>query len=85
MSAADYSVLVLIPWYNAERWIGATLELVLAQTWENIEIVVVNDGSTDDSLDALRRYEFEELNVIDQPNSGQTAALNCCLYDIKNL
>ena len=72
-------VSVLIPCYNAGRWIGETLESVLAQTWANMEIIVVNDGSTDDSRSILDDYLSRGVNVIDQPNRGQTAALNRCL------
>jgi glycosyltransferase involved in cell wall biosynthesis len=49
------------------------------QTWSNIEIIVVNDGSTDDSRQILERYASRGVRVIDQPNRGQTAALNRCV------
>lgn len=76
-------VSVLIPCYNAERWVAETLHSVLAQTWENIEIVVVNDGSTDGSREVLTQFESGKLKVIDQPNRGQTAALNRCLKEAR--
>ncbi len=72
-------VSVLIPCYNAGRWIRETLDSVLEQTWPNIEIIVVNDGSTDDSRSILESYLSRGVVVIDQPNRGQTAALNRCL------
>jgi glycosyltransferase involved in cell wall biosynthesis len=72
-------VSVLIPCYNSGRWISDTLESVLAQTWPNMEIIVVNDGSTDDSRSILDGYLSRGVKVIDQPNRGQTAALNRCL------
>ena len=43
-------VSILIPCYNAERWIARAIESALAQTWSNKEVIVVDDGSTDDSL-----------------------------------
>jgi glycosyltransferase involved in cell wall biosynthesis len=49
-------VSILIPCYNAERWIGKAIESALAQTWPSKEIVVVDDGSTDGSVDVIRRY-----------------------------
>lgn len=81
--AAKPLVSVLIPCYNAERWIAETLQSVLAQTWENIETIVVNDGSTDGSREVLKQFESDKLRVIDQPNRGQTAALNRCLKEAR--
>jgi glycosyltransferase involved in cell wall biosynthesis len=72
-------VSVLIPCFNAERFIGETLESVFRQTWPEIEIIVVNDGSTDHSVDVIRRFASPKLLVFDQENRGQTAALNVCL------
>lgn len=72
-------VSVLIPCYNASRWIQETIESALAQTWPNIEVIVVNDGSKDDSRQILEGYAPRGVVVIDQPNRGQTAALNRCL------
>jgi glycosyltransferase involved in cell wall biosynthesis len=75
-------VSILVPLFNAERWIGDTLESALAQTWQNKEIIVVNDGSTDRSLEITQRYQSERLRIITQENRGcsaakQTALENC--------
>ena len=72
-------VSVLIPCFNAEQWLGACVESVLAQTWGQIEVVVVNDGSTDGSLDVARRYEQPGVFVVDRPNGGAAAARNAAL------
>jgi glycosyltransferase involved in cell wall biosynthesis len=80
---SDPLVSVLIPCYNAERWIGATIESVLQQTWTNIQLVVVNDGSTDRSEAVLREFADPRLTVVSQSNRGQTAALNRCLGEAK--
>jgi glycosyltransferase involved in cell wall biosynthesis len=69
-------VSVLIPCYNAERWIGKTLESVLAQTWANIEIVVVDDGSSDDSVSVVERFCSSQIKLIKQQNAGAAAARN---------
>jgi glycosyltransferase involved in cell wall biosynthesis len=69
-------VSILVPCYNSEPWIEATLESALAQTWGRTEIIVVNDGSTDGSRDRLRAFESRRVRVIDQPNAGQSAAFN---------
>lgn len=50
-------VSILIPCYNSERWIGQAIESALGQTWSNTQIIVLDDGSTDNSLDLIRRYE----------------------------
>lgn len=50
-------VSILIPVYNAERWIEQTIESALSQTWPAKEVVVVDDGSTDRSLEIIKRFE----------------------------
>ncbi len=69
-------VSILIPAYNAEKWIADTLRSALAQTWERKEIVVVNDGSTDGTLEALERFAAHGVRVVTQPNQGAAAARN---------
>ena len=72
-------VSILIPCYNAEPWIAATLESALAQTWVHTEIVLVDDGSTDASVAIARRYEDRGVKIISQPNRGASAARNAAL------
>jgi glycosyltransferase involved in cell wall biosynthesis len=72
-------VSVLIPCFNAERYIGKTLESAFRQTWPEIEIVVVDDGSTDRSIDEIKRFQCPKLKVLRQQNHGQTTALNKCV------
>jgi glycosyltransferase involved in cell wall biosynthesis len=74
-------VSVLIPCYNAERWVADTLDSAFAQTWPNIEVVLVNDGSTDGTSEVLERFRPLGLKVIETANCGQTAALNRCLKE----
>lgn len=69
------TVSVCVPVYNAERYVAAALDSVLAQTWPAIEIIVVNDGSTDRSRDILATYG-DRITVIDQANHGQCSAAN---------
>lgn len=66
---------VVIPCHNASRYIGATLRSVLAQRWPRLEIIVVDDGSTDGSPDLLAR-EFPTVTVLRQSNQGVAAARN---------
>lgn len=72
-------VSVIVPCYNAAPTLPATIESVLAQTWRNTEVIVVNDGSTDASLEIARRYEPRGVRVVDQPNRGAAAARNAGL------
>jgi glycosyltransferase involved in cell wall biosynthesis len=67
---------VLIPCYNAGRFLGETLESVFQQSWPNIEVVVVNDGSTDNSVDVVRRFSRPNLIFLDQNNRGAAASRN---------
>lgn len=72
----DALVSVLIPCYNAERWIGDTLRSVLGQTWPNIEVIVVDDGSRDGSFALAQTFSSKTVKVVRQPNQGAAAARN---------
>ena len=69
-------VSICIPCHNAERYVGAALDSALAQTWPNMEIVVVDDGSTDGSGEILAYYERPGVKILSQVNRGQCAAAN---------
>lgn len=69
-------VSIIIPAYNAERWLAETLESALGQTWTNTEIIVINDGSRDGTLAAAEKFTARGVHVIDQPNRGASAARN---------
>lgn len=66
---------VIIPVYNGEKTIKKCIDSVLAQTYEDIEIIVVNDGSTDSTAEILSTFR-DKIKVINQPNMGQGAARN---------
>lgn len=68
-------VSVVIPVYNGEAFVGQAIESVLAQTWPNVELIVVNDGSTDRSAEVIGRYR-DRLVLVQQPNQGVAAARN---------
>jgi glycosyltransferase involved in cell wall biosynthesis len=70
------TVSILIPCYNSEAHLAETIESALRQTWSSCEIIVVDDGSTDDSLEVARAYEGENVKVIVQSNQGASAARN---------
>lgn len=69
-------VSAIIPAYNAADTIGAALESVRSQTYQNIEIVVCNDGSTDDTARVVQDWAHPEVLYIEQENSGPSAARN---------
>lgn len=70
-------VSVIIPLYNAEKYIKECLLSVYKQTYTNIEIIIVNDGSTDSSLDVLSSFKKEKnITIISQENKGASAARN---------
>jgi len=68
-------VSVVIPCFNAEAYIADTLDSVFAQNNAELEIIVVDDGSTDDSISILNRYR-ERIRLLTQPNMGVSAARN---------
>jgi glycosyltransferase involved in cell wall biosynthesis len=72
---AEPLVSVVIPCYNAERYIAATIRSVLAQDVEGMEVIVVDDGSRDGSVD-LVRATFPQVRVVTQANAGVAAARN---------
>jgi glycosyltransferase involved in cell wall biosynthesis len=70
-------VSVIIPTYNRAHLIGKTLDSVFAQTYQNFEIIVVDDGSTDNTVEVLRPLaETEKLKYIRQNNQGASLARN---------
>ena len=68
-------VSILIPCYNAEQWIAQAIESALAQTWPEKEVIVVDDGSTDDSLGIIRKFD-DRIRWETGPNRGGNAARN---------
>src|SRR5262245_42280315 len=68
-------VSILIPCYNAERWIAQAIESALAQTGVEKEVIVVDDGSTDRSLDVIRQFDGH-IRWETGPNRGGGASRN---------
>ena len=79
MSSNEPIVSVIIPVYNVERYLRECLNSVVGQTLQEIEIICVNDGSTDGSAAILKEYEKADsrITVISQENKGLSAARNC--------
>jgi glycosyltransferase involved in cell wall biosynthesis len=70
-------VSILIPAYNAEGWIAHALQSAIVQTWQNKEIIVVDDGSTDRTREIARRFAGKGVAVVSTENQGLSAAVNC--------
>jgi len=66
---------VIIPVYNGERYLAEAIESALAQTWEPVEIIIVDDGSTDGSADVASRFASSVKYDL-QPHAGPGAARN---------
>jgi len=72
---------ILIPCHNSERWIKPAIDSALAQTWRNIEVIIVDDGSSDQSLALLKTLESPRLKVIATTQRGASAARNTALRE----
>lgn len=78
MQHNHFLVSIIIPMYNSENYIGATIESILNQNYHNIEVLVVDDGSTDSSKRIVNSYvgKDERIRYIYQHNEGAPAARN---------
>lgn len=69
-------VSILVPAYNAERWIADTIRSALAQTWSRKEVIVVDDGSVDGTLSIAKQFASKTVSIVSQVNQGAPAARN---------
>ena len=83
MANSTPQVSVIIPAYNGDRYIAQAVESVLTQTYTNWEIIVVDDGSTDDTRQALQPY-FDRIRYFSQENQGVAAARNRGIQESKS-
>ncbi len=73
----NHLVSIILPVYNQESFLPLALESIFSQTYKNIELIVVNDGSTDRTSDVLEYYhQVHKFTVINQANQGLPKALN---------
>ena len=70
---------VILPVYNSEKYIRKAIESVLNQTFSDFELIIVNDGSTDNTLDIIKSFEDDRITIINQSNQGPGAARNNAL------
>jgi glycosyltransferase involved in cell wall biosynthesis len=69
-------VSIIIPLYNSEKYIADTINSAIQQTWPNKEIIIIDDGSTDNSLATIRQFESDYIKIHTQKNQGASAARN---------
>lgn len=71
---------VIIPLYNKEKYVAETIKSVLNQTYANFELIIVNDGSTDNSLKVVEKFKDKRIRIFSKENGGQSNTRN---YGIK--
>lgn len=79
MKFEDAKVSVVIPIYNSEKYLNMCIESIIKQTYKNLEIILINDGSKDSSLDICRKYSNIDSRIIliDNKNKGVGYSRNC--------
>jgi len=78
-------VSIIMPVYNASKYLEQAVQSALNQTYENIELIVVDDGSTDDSLSILKQIKDDRLRVYSQLNQGACVARNRGIGEAKGV
>ena len=73
------SVSVILPVYNAAPYVGEAMRSILDQSLRELEMIVVDDGSTDGSADVVRSFRDPRVTFVQQPNSGVAHALNVAM------
>lgn len=73
-----FNISIIIPVYNVEEYIEDTLNSILNQSFENYEVIIINDGSTDKTLDKINsiKDKFKNIKIINQDNSGPSTSRN---------
>lgn len=67
---------IIIPVYNAESYIKKCIDSILSQKYNNFEIIIVDDGSTDSSLSIIKKYETKNIKIVSKQNEGVSIARN---------
>ncbi len=81
MVAENKTVSVIIPAFNADRFIAETVDSVMASTYAFVEVIIVNDGSTDNTAEVLSyiKQKYTEIKILEQTNSGVAVARNLAI------
>ena len=83
----EYGISVIMPCYNTEQYVEETLKSVLNQSFKDYEIICLNDGSTDGTLEILKRYQqsYPNIRVISSENHGVAYQRNTGVQFINTL
>ena len=65
----QYLISIVLPVYNAERYLDECLNSILGQTYPNFELIVVNDGSTDNSVDVINKYKDKRIKIVENEHN----------------
>ncbi|MHC4571765.1 MAG: glycosyltransferase [Planctomycetota bacterium] len=83
LAESDPLVSVIMPVYNCGRYIGEAIESVMIQSYPKFELIIVDDGSTDNTKEEILRYDDERITYIHQENRGPSGARNCAIKRAK--
>ena len=73
---SNHLISVIIPVYNAEKYLSDCIHSVLEQTYPNFEVICIDDGSTDHSVQILKRFNSSKIKIFTQANQGVSVARN---------
>jgi glycosyltransferase involved in cell wall biosynthesis len=74
---------IIMPLYNHQDYVGQAINSVLSQTYQDFELIICNDGSTDNSLSVVESFLSDRIHIINKPNGGTVSALNSALMMTK--
>lgn len=78
-------VSILIPVYNAGEYLQPSVESILSQTYSNLEIFIIDDGSTDGCIDSIADLDDSRIHIMTQENAGKPTALNRALEEVSGM
>ena len=84
MKKKESLVSIIVPVYNVEKYLRKCLDSIISQTYKNIEVIIINDGSTDNCENICKEYESKDkrIKLISQNNKGVSAARNLAIKNI---
>ena len=73
---SENKVSIIIPVFNSEKYIENCIKSILGQDYKNVEIIIINDGSTDNSVKIIKQINSDKIKLINQKNNGPSSARN---------